>query len=81
MFQIRLVEKLGRPMELKKKEEIYKEFKRKFIALHQLLEKTRKEAPRETESSHSKNKSLNSIKGIKQRTQKQDIKKIQSKYV
>ena len=80
MFQLRLVERLGRPMELYKKEEVYKEFKRKFLVLHQLLDKTRKESPKETESSHSKNKSLNSNKGIRQKTQKQDIKNIQSRY-
>jgi DNA-directed RNA polymerase subunit E'/Rpb7 len=80
MFQLRFVEKLSRPMDIQRKEEVYKEFKRKFIILHQLLDKTKKDTNKETESTQSRNKSLNSNKVVRQKILKQDIKKIEGKY-
>jgi hypothetical protein len=80
LFQMRLVDKLSRPISFEAKEVVFQNYKQKFMLLHQLLERTRKEVPRENESTQSKNKSFNSNVGIKQKTQKQDIKKIEARY-
>ena len=79
---MRLIEKLSRPIPISTKEELVMNFKQKFITLHQLMDITLKETPKESESTYSRaNKSLNSNKGMRQRTQRQDIRKIEAKYI